>query len=106
MAGESGIGLIGCGGGGSGSDASPAAGSQDSWAIAPLTLSIGDAAIVYQLSATLPPDVRRGGTFAVDPTGKPLPAGVALSSDGVLSLTSAAVPGGAAGVVFSYVEPT
>jgi hypothetical protein len=105
MASESGIGLIGCGGGGSGSESSSVGDSPDSWTIAPLALSIGDTAIVYQLSATLPPNVSRGGTFAVDPSGKPLPAGVALSSDGVLSLTSAAVPGGTAGIVFSYAEP-
>ena len=105
MAGESTVGLIACGGGGgSGGQGSPTE-SQDTWAIAPLTLSIGDATIVYQLSATLPPNVKRGGTFGVDPSGNPLPTGVSLSSDGVLALNKQAAPGGAAGVVFSYVEP-
>jgi hypothetical protein len=107
MCGESSVGLIGCGGGGGGSNdqGSLPVEAADTWAIAPLTLSIGDATIVYQLSATLPPNVRRGGAFGVDPSGNSLPAGVSLSPDGVLALTKQAVPGGAAGVVFSYLEP-
>jgi len=61
--------------------------------------------VTYDLNPTLPSGVRGGGRFAVDPRGTPLPPGVALSVEGVLSVTAQAAPGEVNGVVFVYEEP-
>jgi hypothetical protein len=61
--------------------------------------------IVFDLRPTLPGHVRRGGRFSVSSTGAPLPNGVMLSPEGVLSVTSDATPGFTPGVVFAYDEP-
>ncbi|MCX8005115.1 MAG: hypothetical protein N2688_09185, partial [Burkholderiaceae bacterium] len=58
----------------------------------------------YDLSATLPAGVVRGGTFGVDPSGARLPDGMTLSPAGILSLGSATV-GQTTGVIFTYTEP-
>lgn len=73
------------------------------WAPGPLSLITGGAAVIA-LADTLPPGVARGGRFGVDASGDPLPAGVTLTPDGLLSgagASSAAM----AQVVFTYLEP-
>jgi hypothetical protein len=58
----------------------------------------------FDLAATLPPDVARGGFFGVSASGAALPSGMILSANGILSMGSA-TPGRAVGVVFTYTEP-
>jgi hypothetical protein len=60
---------------------------------------------VWDLTASLPPGVKRGGRFFVDSSGAPLPPGVTLSPRGILSLTNVAREGTTEGVVFGYTEP-
>jgi len=60
----------------------------------------GDAS-TFDLASTLPPGIARGGVFAVDASGPTLPAGVSLSSDGILSAASQS-PASVSGVIFSY----
>ena len=55
----------------------------------------------FDLATTLPPDVLRGGVFGLSLTSSPLPAGMSLSSAGVLSVGQAGV-GRDSGIVFSY----
>ena len=62
------------------------------------------ASSTFDLAPTLPSGVVPGGTFAVDPSGAPLPSGMTLSPAGLLEV-GAAVAGATAGVVFSYTEP-
>jgi len=58
----------------------------------------------YDLAATLPSGVAPGGSFELDLSGPALPAGMTLSSQGVLSVGSATEIS-VSGVVFSYTEP-
>ena len=101
--------LAACGGGGAA--AAPDAGLPppppplNDWVVAP-QLYAGHPEIIFNLAPTLPTWVATGGTFAVDSSGAPLPAGVSLSTDGVLSLTGATSLGRTEGVVFAYTEPT
>jgi hypothetical protein len=100
------VGLSGCGGSGGASAAPDLPLVEGAWSITPApVLRAGDPSLVIDLKPTLPPQVRRGGQFAVDPRGAALPAGVSLSPDGVLSLTSTANVGTTSGIVFSYTEP-
>lgn len=57
------------------------------------------------LATTLPPGVRGGGTFAVDPNGAQLPAGVTLTESGDLLVPAETAQGQTTGIVFSYTEP-
>jgi hypothetical protein len=76
------------------------------WDIYPAPkLQQGNLALVFDLRPTLPGHVRRGGRFSVSSTGAPLPKGVMLSVEGVLSVTGDATPGFTPGVVFAYDEP-
>lgn len=59
----------------------------------------------FDLAATLPTDVARGGVFSVDPAGAPLPAGMTMTANGLL-FAGAANVGTSAGVVFRYTEPS
>jgi hypothetical protein len=93
--------LTGCGGGGSGnssSDGSPVAPAV--WNVPAIDLGQG-AASTFNLALTLPPDIARGGVFAVDASGSTLPAGVSLSSTGILSASSQTTES-VSGVIFSY----
>ena len=58
----------------------------------------------FDLSSTLPTGVTRGGTFGVDPSGARLPAGMSLSSSGILAVGTATL-GTVTGVVFTYDAP-
>lgn len=56
------------------------------------------------LAKTLPRSVSKGGIFTVDPNGSPLPSGLSLSKEGILSVQfdkNIQV----SGVVFAYEEP-
>jgi hypothetical protein len=70
------------------------------WNVPAIGLAQG-AGSTFDLAATLPPDVARGGVFAVDAGGSTLPAGVSLSSTGILSASSQ-IAESVSGVVFSY----
>jgi hypothetical protein len=70
---------------------------------APVLVS-GNSTALYDLKKSLPSTVKAGGSFSVDSSGTSLPAGIALSADGVLSAASASV-GSFSGVVFAYTEP-
>jgi hypothetical protein len=100
-------GLPACGGGGS--SAEPPAGQRTTaptaaWDVAPVLVA-GVAQAVFDLSASLPASVRRGGRFSVSPTGAQLPPGVTLSPAGVLSAASDASVGVTEGIIFAYEEP-
>lgn len=96
--------LTGCGGG---SDASSPVGTTPSpppvaetWnpSVPPLLVGTNSS---FNLSATLPAGVARGGRFGLDASGASLPPGMTLSAAGVLSVGSAAI-GTVTGVVFTY----
>jgi hypothetical protein len=55
----------------------------------------------FDLAATLPATVARGGSFGVDAAGARLPNGMLLTPDGKLSVGAATV-GLVSGVVFTY----
>ena len=74
------------------------------WAVLPAPVLVAGNGSTYSLEASLPAGVVRGGVFAVDPSGTPLPAGMSLSPAGVLGVGTAAV-GTTEGVIFSYTEP-
>jgi hypothetical protein len=61
--------------------------------------------VPFDLATTLPAGVARGGIFAIDPAGAPLPAGMSLTSRGLLYAGTART-GTTAGVVFRYTEPS
>lgn len=56
----------------------------------------------FDLSTTLPFGVAKGGTYAVSSAGKPLPAGIALTAAGSLSISGSAAFGTTDGVIFAY----
>jgi hypothetical protein len=58
----------------------------------------------FDLAATLPADVRRGGIFGIDVSGAALPAGMTLTASGLLYAGVASI-GTTPGVVFQYSEP-
>jgi hypothetical protein len=57
------------------------------------------------LKPALPAGLRSGGRFEVDASGSPLPSGVTLSADGLLTAAANATAGVTLGVVFAYIEP-
>ena len=67
------------------------------------TLIVGSAA-TFDLNATLPSAVTRGGIFGIDSGGVPLPTGMSLSPEGTLDVGTATV-GTVSGVLFTYDEP-
>lgn len=73
------------------------------WNPGPLVFVAGGADTI-DLAATLPPHVRRGGTFSLAQGSPPLPAGMTLEPDGVLRLGTAPI-GAEALVTFAYEEP-
>lgn len=82
-------------------DGSPQADGGGAWIVPSTLYFVAGSNATFDLKTTLPSGTATGGTFAVDGSGSPLPQGLTLSADGVLTLTSAAV-GETAGVVFSY----
>jgi hypothetical protein len=74
------------------------------WVIPSQISFIQGSSATYDLAETLPSGVARGGQFEIDPTGAALPAGMTLSSAGVLSVGSASEMS-VSGVIFSYTEP-
>lgn len=93
------IALSGCGG----SDR-----SEDSSAVwdpsSSLVFTAGSGNVRVDLTQTLPSGVIRGGTFSLSPTSRPLPAGVTLSAQGILTAVSP-VAGITSDIVFAYTEP-
>ena len=81
----------------------PPAAPQD-WSVSPTPYFLTGTGSTFDLNTTLPTGVRKGGIFAVDPKGAPLPAGMVLSPLGLLSVGNAAA-GRADGVIFTYAEP-
>jgi|GEM_PF-6051473 len=57
------------------------------------------------LSDTLPAGLTRGGRFGVHASGAPLAAGMALTPDGLLSVSAGTPVGATSGVVFEYSLP-
>jgi hypothetical protein len=96
-----------CGGGGG----APAAQSNEpapqpptpDWSPGPIVLLAGSADSI-DLSLTLPSHIRRGGVFALDQRSEPLPTGMTLASNGMLSVGTA-VAGVSLSIVFAYDEP-
>lgn len=82
---------------------SPSPSAQD-WSVSPTPYFLAGTGGTFDLNSTLPAGVRKGGIFAIDPKGAPLPAGMVLSASGILSVGSAAA-GRADGVIFTYAEP-
>ena len=58
----------------------------------------------FDLNTTLPLNIKRGGIFEIDASGPPLPAGMSLTSTGILAVGTAAI-GTVTGVVFTYDAP-
>lgn len=80
-------------------------GSSSQWEVAStrsVELSPGG---TFDLAATLPSGVARGGAFSIDPSGAPLPSGIRLDRTGLLSADRASIGVSAAGVVFRYSPP-
>jgi hypothetical protein len=101
-------GLSACGGGGGSSAEQPTSqrttAPTASWDVAPVLVA-GVPQAIFDLNASLPASVRRGGRFSVSPTGAQLPLGVTLSPAGALSATSDASVGVTEGIIFAYEEP-
>jgi len=70
------------------------------WVVNPPSFAVGSSA-TFDLAATLPAGVARGGAFSVSSAGARLPAGMTLTPPGILSVGTATV-GSVAGVVFTY----
>jgi hypothetical protein len=68
-----------------------------------LYFAVGSGA-TFDLVKTLPASIKRGGTFGVSASGAALPAGMTLSTVGILAIGNAAVAA-VVGVVFTYAEP-
>jgi hypothetical protein len=58
----------------------------------------------FDMKTTLPPGAAPGGVFSVHSTSAPLPAGMTLSPDGILSVGTAE-PVTVEGVIFAYDTP-
>lgn len=71
----------------------------DTWQLSDISFTAGSG-LTYDLSLTLPSCLANKGVFSVDPSGNALPTGMTLSSNGLLSVGSAAV-GDTTGVVFA-----
>jgi hypothetical protein len=71
--------------------------------VGPLQFAVGSGASL-DLASTLPTGVKRGGDFGISSSGAVLPAGMSLTSAGILSVGTAIV-GTVSGVVFTYSEP-
>jgi hypothetical protein len=74
------------------------------WVLRSLVLTPSTASSL-DLRASLPAGSPLGGLFSVDPSGAPLPPGVQLASNGMLTLTDSAPAGSTVGVVFAYTTP-
>jgi hypothetical protein len=59
----------------------------------------------FDLAATLPAGIVRGGVFSIDASGAPLPSGMTMTAAGLLYAGTARV-GTTTGVIFKYAEPT
>jgi hypothetical protein len=81
----------------------PAAPASEAWVVNPPSFAVGSGA-TFNLAATLPAGVARGGAFGVSPSGAGLTAGMTLAPVGILSVGTATV-GSVAGVVFTYSAP-
>ncbi len=73
------------------------------WVVNPPSFAVGSGA-TFNLVATLPASVARGGTFGVSNAGAKLPNGMGLTPAGILSAGTATV-GSVTGVVFTYSSP-
>lgn len=72
--------------------------------IVTLPVFVAGVATPFDLASTLPASVVRGGVFSIDPMSAPLPAGMELTREGLLS-SGTASPSSMDGVVFAYEEP-
>lgn len=75
------------------------------WEIREVLAFVTDAPSTVNLSDTLPSGIARGGTFLVSAGGAPLPAGLALAGNGMLTVASSALVGATSGVIFEYRAP-
>jgi hypothetical protein len=69
-----------------------------------LAVVVGSTTTV-DLKQMLPSGSVSGGRFELDASSSPLPSGVTLTSDGLLSANSASPTGVIYGVVFAYILP-
>lgn len=74
------------------------------WNVRALSLVIGSS-LTIDLSSTLPPGTRTGGTFEVDTSGAALPQGVRLSANGLLTVDASAGVTTVERLVFAYIAP-
>jgi hypothetical protein len=74
------------------------------WSVSPTPYFLAGTGSTFDLSTTLPPGVRKGGTFGIASNGAPLPAGMSLAPTGLLSVGTAGA-GRTDGVIFTYAEP-
>lgn len=78
----------------------PPSAASSAWVVNPPSFAVGSNA-TFNLAATLPAGVARGGVFGVSGAAAPLPTGMTLTPAGVLSVGTAKV-GSVTGVVFTY----
>lgn len=107
-AGIGGATLLGCGGSGSSDVAAlqPPAPPQLQivWDPTPWMVFIAGSTTTVDLNATLPAEVKPGGTFSLATGSTPLPPGFALAANGRLTATNPQ-EGQTRNVLFMYVEP-
>jgi hypothetical protein len=75
------------------------------WSMQQVWAFVAGSAASVNLSDTLPAGLKRGGSFAVHPSGAPPAADMALTAAGVLSVSAGTLVGATSGVVFEYREP-
>ena len=79
--------------------------SAEVWDPSPwLLFTAGKSHVSLDLSLTLSTGIRPGGTFSLAATSGPLPAGVSLSAQGILTLTNP-IAGTTSNIIFAYAEP-
>ena len=79
--------------------------SANAWDPTPwLLFKAEQANVSLDLSLTLPTGIRPGGTFSLAATSGPLPSGMSLSAQGILTLANP-IAGVTNNIVFAYAEP-
>jgi diacylglycerol kinase family enzyme len=85
--------------------ARPPAQSRTEWPSQETLAVVVGSPTTVDLKQMLPSGSVRGGRFELDSSGSPLPSGVTLTPDGLLSANSASQTGVIYGVVFAYILP-
>lgn len=96
--------LPGCGAGSGGEGNNDVQGVSPTWEVREVLAFVAGTESTINLADTLPNGAVRGGRFAISPNGAALPPGMALRSDGVITVAATTPVGATSGVVFEYHE--